>query len=196
MYDNERDAKRYLQDSVIRVGKKPIYVSSIFTVRGKQTVKYFPLGSYQTKIIALDDEDLNFNPVPLGYGKSCRGYPSVGYFHRYPARMWKQGLSWDSLKILTNEEGYFFYNIREDIESSKILLDVIKGKKVSYDRAFKGENCGIFSRKWAVHPISKSVLYKGKLVGKAEKNKILLLPEYGYLDKVAEEASHVGSGIL
>lgn len=196
MYDNERDAKRYLQDSIIRVGREPIYVSHVFTLKGKPTLKYFPLGSYQPKTIALDDEALNFNPVPLGYGKSCGGRLNVGYFHRYPARMWKQGLSWDSLKILTNKEPYYFYNIREDMESSTILLDVIKGKKVPYEKAFNGENCGIFSRKWAVHPVSKSVLYRGKLVGKAEKDKILLLPEYSYLDKVVEEASRVGSGIL
>lgn len=106
-------AHRYLNDSVIRLEKEPIYIVAIDTTNTKHDYKlhYIPLpigrdGAQQkdVKIVRLKDKGINLNPVPLGFINA----PSLHhqdiyvtmYSYRVPRRNWHIGLTQNNLAII------------------------------------------------------------------------------------------------
>ena len=84
MYDNERDAQRYLDNSIIRLKKTPVMVLQCYE-RGEDVILDVQhLRSGKREAINIKDESLDFSPVPLGYGMLDNG--KVFFVSRQPRR--------------------------------------------------------------------------------------------------------------
>jgi hypothetical protein len=100
-------ADMYLTNSVIRVGKEPVYVLNTVPMGGgRYRMEYHPLTVYagaenvERKSIDVDDEDVDASPVPLGMVLTDRGEDSQAYYvSRYPRRMWKIGLNMKNIAV-------------------------------------------------------------------------------------------------
>lgn len=202
MYDNVNDAERYLSNSIIRLGNKPICVTGVNVRKGLITLYGFNVDKAGNPFnIPIIEEDLNFNPVPLGYshmtGLVYRGEKISHYLFREPSRSWKQGLSPRTLKSPSMEGVRSFENQRIRC----ILNRAIRGVKTPFELALEGKNAGILSRSVAIGmrpiaPGANPLMYKGIVVGKVEKKEVFLNERYSYLDKFLEETCHVRTRII
>ena len=87
MYDTAEYANSRLAETIVRIGDVPIYV---VCVRAGMVVEYTILDSDDDSVHTCKLEELNLEPVPLGYFNT---HKSAYYASRQPRRDdWRQGL--------------------------------------------------------------------------------------------------------
>ncbi len=94
-----RHAKMYLQHSVIRFKKQPIYIINVTKGSKEILIHFIFLLNTQEQIINITNKDLNFLPVPLGYANKIN--KDVHIYIRKPVRAWKIGLSLSNIRVTT-----------------------------------------------------------------------------------------------
>lgn len=178
MYDTKKDALRYLKDSIIRYKKEPVVVVDC-RGNGKAVSLYLqPLTGGRIEICNINNPDLDFEPVPLGYGMDNEG--DIFYFKRIPSRMWKQGLHNNNLRTIS-------IKTRDPFGKRNTLLrNCIKGVKVSFKEAL--EDGGVFHRFFRVD--FPFLFYKEQLIGAVSKQGEFTLEEkYSYLENYVREVT-------
>lgn len=193
-YDRDH-AQNYLSNTVIRLGGNPIYIDHIDYGRGDQLVAiYYPsdkVDKDNRKIVRLDNEELDLTPVPLGFLSVINTADTMtGWCSRIPQRKWKQGLSHNSLTVIS-PVGYRFLHDRQRVLVSRELARTIKGQFAPLNKALELskelQKPIAFSRRFAVD--SKNLFYKNHqvTVGTIE-NKIPVLDEdMGFLSEALNE---------
>ncbi len=200
IFFDEHQARSYLQSSVIRLHKFPIYVLGVQEVDDRHAdtnnkrfrIVYTNLGDAEDKILFLPNQKINMNPVPLGMMKTD---DATYYVQRRPNRNWKIGLCSENIRFHlvegreTNERKYARMPVHVNSEE---LRDCILGKYSSYGKALndiiKGDRTSIpFSRNFAIE--RGSLVYKSidDTVGVCEKTGPLLFDNYQYLNEILEE---------
>lgn len=190
MYDNIPDAKRYLKDSVIRLGKSPIMVRDCSeTVKDGVILHVRYLRSGQIKNVAIKDEALNFKPVPLGYGNRPQDNSNFFFSMRAPVRRWKQGLHRENM--VYHRSSNYHPDLNSRIEGIT-FADMIQGRYKSFEEAF--EKQGTFDRNFRiVHKIDprkkvvKMLHYKGNEIGYFEDEDVEFFDEFQYLENYVQE---------
>lgn len=181
MYDNPRDAERYLTDSIIRHKRIPILVQGVYPDGKKVMLVCRKMLDNKKIVVDTFDKDLDYSPVPLGYMVAPDG--RVSYTFRVPRRKWKQGLHMESFGT-TNGLGK---PILGDPEHNKSLAKTILGKFMSYAQAL--DNGGIFHRHFRIH-IEENVRileYKGTTIGSIKNGVVQLDEGRQYLEKYVKE---------
>jgi len=182
MYDNVEDARRYLDGSVIRYGKKPILVHGCYVNRKSVTLEVSYLRTEKRENIAINDPLLNFKPVPLGYGVDVRG--DIHFHFRIPRRRWKQGLHPESVGVSGGAARRISFGSRGERLS---LANTIQGRFKTFKQAFK--EGGIFHRNFqiAMRNGGRFLEYRGERIGSFDGNTLELYDKYSYMDKYVEE---------
>ena len=182
MYDNARDAQRYLDHSIIRIKNTPVMVIQCYEDGGEVIldVKYLRTG--KRKEINIKDESLNFKPVPLGYGVTLAG--GIYFVVRLPRRRWKQGLHQESLAFKDR------LGVAIDLTTNQgqhSIANTIQGKFKSFKEALA--EGGIFHRYFYIKKLQdREILeYKGDPIGSFREGRLELKEEYNYLEKYVEE---------
>lgn len=137
-YDG-RHANQYLRGSIIRYKGVPIIVRDIFGEGKKMRIAYSELDQYYVgaQDIALDNKDIDMNPVPLGnlsffYGDSWETF----YASRLPVKRWKVGLALENFTLeRVNGGGFAGNGAAEKVFYSKNLIDCIMGNYRSIQEA-------------------------------------------------------------
>lgn len=178
MYDNVRDAQKYLEHTIIRYKKAPVYVTRISE---GVSLRIMDIKTGKESKVLITDPLLNFDPVPLGYGVDARGFP---YFcFRTPRRRWKQGLHEESFSLHPTSLGYVDFGNMAGLRS---IYDAIKGKHKKFKEAFK--EGGVFHRYFCVKKDGETYLeYKGDVIGVFVGEELSLYENYSYLDKYVKE---------
>lgn len=187
MYDEQDNISMRLLNSVVRVGKTPVYVIDA----GAQEIRYKSLTSGRENTINLKSPRLDLSPIPLGY-VNYRG--EIYYLSRMPVRKYKQGLSSESLNM-NGRNGR-----AKDVLRSKALAKCVLGQYPSQQEAIQrikdGEIMGLaFSRQFAIcenggfggggENAELSLRFRGKAVGKITRkhDELQLLPSFIYLQE-------------
>jgi len=135
---------------------------------------------------------LTFEPLELGY---VNYFGSLLYLVRKPLRAWKQGISMDNLRNLTED----YRHPPEDVLESSNIRDTIENKYYnltrSYDEASKkGNNCAFhrdFALRRAMLGQEITLEYKGSKVGIVNKDLDFEIDDkYIYIKEALEEAIH------
>ena len=176
MYEQVHDIQLYLTGSIIRINRTPIYIRGTDDGRKAPVIHIVRLKDGKQDKISINDERLNFLPVPLGYVPTEE---DPTYISRQPLRKWKQGLSNENIRILGGHE-------RSRIgfpEFHKVLDATIRGKRKGYEEAI--EEGGSFHREFFV--MADILFYKGREIGSINKGDAILEPSYDYLSTYLEE---------
>ncbi len=181
MYKDRNYARGRLENTIIRVGKRPVYVVEI-PIDG--SVHVFYLENNVDKKVKY--EELDMSPVPLGF----INYNGYSYFAaRKPMRRdWRQGLRANNTVIIGRHGG-----IKLDKRVYKPLAKTILGKYPTFEdslievRELGAAQCA-FSRGFGVTATNK-IIYKGDyIVGKIKGDTPILDDNYKYLDRVFKES--------
>ena len=180
-YD-EHHAKIYLENSVIRYKKIPIYIRDVNQVENEFKLLYNKLGRQTIEMTFLPNKHIDFNPVPLGFLNTQR---NTFYVSRLPARQWKIGLHQNNIKFTNAVIGT---KIKNPSLNSTLLANCILGKYPSYKAAYDSIISGkrfitAFSRKFAI--CKEGLLYKnnGQCIGPILQNPSLN-DAYKYLKEI------------
>lgn len=175
MYHSVQDAHRYLSESIIQFKGEPVYIGE---VRDNWRATVYPLTGAPLFQQSLKDKNFDFSPVPLGYGLDPKDKPT--YLARQPARMWKQGLT-DKNLLNIGHEGRIRVRTTHDWQS---LRDVILGNFKPLDEVIlKG---GVLTREFYVSPVL-NVFFMGYKIGQLNGRKVVLSPDYSFMDKYVED---------
>ncbi len=182
MYENGADAKQYLRNSIIRHKGEPVMMEDIEGVRGTPKLYLRSLKTRDVEIVRIDSPEIDFSPVPLGYGE-VEGEGTF-YAARRPHRRWKQGLSQENLGMLGNSVGIDLGRNRD----LKALRNTILGKFKAFKLAAK--EVGPFHREFSVYIVGrvKHLEYKGRRVGSINDGRPSLEEKFNYLENLLEEA--------
>lgn len=179
MYSDDYEyANSRLAETIVRLGKEPIFV---FSVRSGMTVQYAPLSDLtDVKICHIDE--LNLQPVPLGY---CNYNKHASYLTRMPMRRdWRQGLRRGNFCSLNavNADRIPYESLRQaiigDFPSLAAALEAAKKvKSIAWHRHWAVDNFG-------------QLFYKGgtKPVGKVVNGELQLDSRYIYLNESLKES--------
>jgi len=181
MYDNQHDASQYLKRSVIRYKKEAVLVEGVEGRGGLPLLFIRNLKTNEQHLIKVDSPNLDYSPVPLGYGE-ING--QAFYICRQPARRWKQGLAQESIRCL----GGGMVELQYDrLAHRKVLATIITGKYKSFKKA--KEEGGAFHRNFAIDIIGRKrhLEYKGRRIGTLVAGRIALEERYDYLENLLEE---------
>lgn len=193
----------YLQGSVIRVANDPVMIAEVRQPNPDKpkdiTLVYRSLGvTSGHKSIAVDDDAIDLNPVPLGMLSVDRESIEYGpktsfYLQRIPVRKWKIGLTvqntsyqspWQDREQFDLSMGYLF--------NSRELVRTIKGRYIDLDDAIKlaqefpGRNVA-FSRRFCVNGDNLLCRNIGIPVGKVMSRSVVLDDDFVYLKQVLDE---------
>lgn len=173
MYDNLHDAQMRLEGTIIRLGRLPIIISSIYTdyVNGKAKIflRYSScVGSEASRTCMLDDKRIDVSSPPLGYVPITRnGKATCVYAVRQPARKQQQGISPHRLFVFPNgSEGRTARNNLTNKQIGIGILGKFNGPKMYEKRAHELEHYDIdviFSRDIACS--WRHVYYKAHVIG-------------------------------
>lgn len=196
-------AKMYLNNTLIRLGDKPIYIVEILEGTKKNSkliLKYNEVGNKkkEPKTVNMSHPSLNFKPVPLGWLSLNKKSTRQGvYLQRVPNRTWHIGLCRANLsyawkQIPRNTMGDLgtlpFFTCKE-------LRDTIIGKYLPVAEAIElgatGKNMYPFSRRFAVHLDNLYYKYMLEPVGKIVEGKPLLTSGQFYLQQILDEDLNV-----
>jgi len=156
-FNDPGQAQNYLNGCIITVGNEPVFIHSVRGEGRNLALDYGALDSPNARVsrVMAKDKTVDMNPVKLGM---CCYFDSstyrTFYVARYPARVWRVGLSRDNISIShilgKGEAGDWF----DKIFTSPSLANCIRGK---YDKlpkimeAFENYRGVIpFSRRFAV----------------------------------------------
>lgn len=186
---NADHAIRYLNDSIITLMGKPIYIVAVGAGgKGAYKLKFFDLdGEHDYQYVMSNSPDIDMTPVPLGMASALDNYINfTSYFVRIPARMWKIGLCTHNLKIYPITKGVLGYNNRTII-TSKAICNTILGKYHTPDDAYKRKAITGISRRFALS--TEKLYYKNTTnpVGEYKAGRFTLYEDYTYLQQVLEE---------
>lgn len=186
---NADHAIRYLNDSIITLMGKPIYIASVGAGgKGAYKLKFFDLsGEYDYQYVMSNSPDIDMTPVPLGMASALDNHiTDTSYFVRIPARMWKIGLCSHNLKIYPLGKRALGYNNRTII-TGKAMYNTILGKYHTPDDAFKRKSITGISRRFAL--ATERLYYKNTEtpVGEYKGGRFSLYEDYTYLQQVLEE---------
>lgn len=190
MYGNDYGyAATRLDDSIARlVDGTPIYIRAV-GINGD--VHYFDLevvGSPEQKGKIAKFNNLNLEPVPLGYVQTRNG---CVYAQRLPIRKWKQGLRMGENCTLNNNN-VDYKALTSSIKGEYPKFENIVNKdNVAYNNPFKRPMLvtkEAWHRHWAVDRKNKTVEYRGEVVGKIVDGRPQLEPKFKYLQECLEES--------
>jgi hypothetical protein len=196
-YDLDQ-AFSYLTNSVIRVGGKAVMVTGVLPGDQGHVLNFYRLddGRKKNDYILHNAPEVDMEPVPLGLlsidDKSS--YTDTVMCSRSPRRLWKVGLTYETLCTNVVHEERHNYTPSINVLQSKELGRTIEGSYPVYAAAKelvgKKNRLVAFSRRFAV---DKDDLYYQTYqvpVGMAEKDRPSLLPEFDFLQQVLEEDFH------
>jgi hypothetical protein len=183
-------AKQRLNNTIVRLGKKVVHLTSI----GGWEYRALNLYTRKSETIQLNQADLNLNPIPLGY-VNYKG--NAYYLSRKPVRKWKQGLSLDSVHI--REEKNKGFISKSDIMHSRSLVDCVNNKYPSLSQAFHAVYSGAvtssaFGRTFSLRydhkgkGLSLVLLYKEQKIGYVANDGIELNTNFEFLKEALQEA--------
>lgn len=193
-------ASGYLRHTIIRVAKEPVYVYDVIPgVRSgpdKFRLNYVPLSEVgeEAKTITLVDEDVDMNPVPLGFcmlynGESYHTY----YVARTPARRWKIGLALENIQVYNMAGGPATPATVATIFPTRALIKTIQGKYMDVDKAkvaIRGGRGGTIpiSRQFAISSDYEIYFKTSRYpIGRFTGNGPVLKDEYFYMKEALEE---------
>jgi hypothetical protein len=193
-FHNNSHADAYLSGSIIRINDYPVYVHKVvdgFIYYTKADQK-----GGTTDRIALDDQAIDMNPMPLGFlSVQKESDPCSMYLKRGPYRQWKIGLTNHNC-IVSNpfkNGGVTSYIPSHHILHSKWFVDTVFGRyvdpKTAHRVSNKAEELKVvpFGRRFAV--CKDYLLHKdlGEPVGTATNGKPELHEDFAYLDRQLNE---------
>lgn len=173
MYDNLHDAQMRLEGTIIRLGRLPIIISSLYTdyVNGKEEIflRYSCcVGTEASGSCMLSDKRVNIASPPLGYVPiTLNGRATCVYAVRQPARKQQQGISPHRLFVFPNgSEGRPTRNNLTNKQIGTGILGKFNGPKMYEKLAYDLEHYDsdvIFSRDIACS--WRHVYYKAHVIG-------------------------------
>lgn len=110
-FDGADHANRYLRNSVIRVGGRPVVAMSVARRGGELALSYLPIpipsneGARENEI-PLSSRDVDLTPIPLGFMNFLDRVETRSLF-RLPLRDWKIGLSTHSARVRRLDVHYY-----------------------------------------------------------------------------------------
>lgn len=192
MFDNERDARNRLMNTIITYKDRPAWVIDIthtLGIRGRFMV------DGEEFICSQTSKNLKLSPPRLGFMNL--GDKAL-YLRRIPHRRWKAGL--DSQAIYGAPPRFMVQGLMNEVGGP--LAMCLEGKYPTYQEVLEvaakkrgnpfeldGPIGRAFSRDFAV--IGGNLDYKGTNVGQVQRNGVAILePRYTYLAEALEEAIH------
>jgi len=199
-YDGDQ-ANMYLTNSLIRLKGEPIYIQGVRSHnRGLYIRYYIPSQQNSNDIneIDIDHNDINMNPVPLGFVNIKIPYERRSQIidvFRKPIRGYRIGLCRNNIdykKIFGETQDYDTRNIL----ISRELMNTIKGKYPQYEEAFNFTVKSLgrsraFSRRFGIqnmgdnHHLIYSKLHNP--VGMCTKREPILFDQFKYLQEALTE---------
>lgn len=201
-----KHAYDYLQGSIVRVANEPVMIVEVRCPNPDKPkyieLVYRPLGvTSGHKSVAVDDEAVDLNPVPLGLmsvdRESIEYGPKTSFLlQRVPVRKWKIGLNsqnisyvdpWPDKQTFDLSMGYLF--------NSRELVRTIKGRYLDLDdaiklsREFPGRSVA-FSRRFCVNTDKLLCRNLGLPVGDVMGKGVALHDDFIYLTQVLDEDLH------
>lgn len=156
-FDTPRYARQALANCLVRIGEVPVWIGDIGD-DFNTTFTYLTNGRKSEIPDIRKVEDLNIEPVPLGY---INLRSKAVYLRRIPRRRWKQGLSSESLDK----------RIGTTAICSRSMANCITGRYPSLEKALSRVKEGLlssaFDRDWAISTgvVNPDLRYKGTVVG-------------------------------
>ena len=92
-FDNQNDARRVFEGSIIRIKQTPVYVQGV--TEGMKLI-CFNIEDGKRRVVDVNSDNINIKPVPVGM---VNGFGSVVYAMRSTPRVYQQGLSRDNIKV-------------------------------------------------------------------------------------------------
>jgi hypothetical protein len=183
-------AKSYLQGSIIRYRKRPIYITRLEQGKGERDylIKYLSIGDIykeaEPKIGNFPDDAFDLNPVPLGMVNIPGG--AVYYVERMPVRQWKIGLTSNnarSQRLIAGEVGVDHRHLIHSKEMDK----TIRGKYPKVPDILRAMHpSAAFSRRFAIH--NGKLLYRTRgQVGNIVRGQLRLNDKFFFLKEVLME---------
>ena len=193
MFWNLEDAQSRLTNTLIRTNKgHPIVVISVNTKRtGQYLLDVEYLNNKKVERINLTEADLS--PVPLG---NANVNDMAIFVSRQSARLWKQGLSNDSMQITAYKvDNPFIIDVHNKALMAPIINDYPSIFEC-YHNLLRGDHSQAFSRMFSLYN-KTDIIYRGReKVGSADRSwldsksrypKISLLKDFFYLEELLKE---------
>lgn len=173
-FDNVNDARRVLDNTLIRIGGVPVYANR---VNEEGNLEYFNIKTKKRHLIDANSKDIDTTPVQLGF---VNGYGSAVYVSRATPRVMKQGLSNDNMVVETilRNEGSNILADQVISLKSELLINTIDGDYPSFADALKSVTDGdselvAFSRHLAISK-NFNIYHRTAKIGKVIDGKIVL----------------------
>lgn len=173
-FDSVNDARRVLDNTLIRIGGVPVYANR---VNEDMKLEYFNIKTKKRHIIDANSKDIDPTPVQLGF---VNGYGSAVYVSRATPRVMKQGLSNDNMVVETvlRNEGTNILADQVVSLKSELLINCIVGDYPTFENALKSVTDGdselvAFSRHLAVSK-NLNIYHRTSKIGKVIDGKIVL----------------------
>lgn len=182
-------AKSYLQHSIIRYRKNPVYVANIGP--GKED-KDFLLTYHELKDVRdglrpklgnFPDNVFDFTPVPLGMLNL--GHGSVLYISRMPIRQWKIGLTTHNSTATNVLVGDEIMDYPRWLYTSK-MRDMIRGKYPKLKEVLDGPGAA-FSRRFAIRDRTLYYQTRGAVGGLDGRQQPILNDKFFFLKEALME---------
>lgn len=201
-------ANQYLHASVVRNAKGiPIYIQEAYRDSNSREKKIYAIGFDldQRKDVKYNVEELDFNPIPLGFMAIHKNsdYVDSWYMYRSPIRNSRIGLNSSNFMIKHPME-YLTNNVRPlskpHIMTSKELSDTVLNNFPDYPTLFKVVNqekrkdCILaFSREFAMDAQHLYHRFNGVPIGEIQKDAPVLFDDFQYLKEALEGALNANS---
>jgi len=189
-------AYNYLINSILRLDRNPIYIMSV-EAKGKDYNLFIrDLLTDTRKVILYSDDQLNLNPVPLGFCNVRRFYNQAYYTFRLPARTWSIGLNHTNFGVSSPfgsaENKSALKEKSTDLFASPSLVRTIMNDYPSIEQAAKTlketrfeKECIAFSRNFALSRRMEVIYGLASLpIGEFNGRAFNLKDEYAYLHEM------------
>ncbi len=195
-YDNLEDVKGKLAGTIIYYGGTPVYVKSAY--QDEETSEFTlqitgGLTARNTKMVKLDDKDLNWTKFNIGYTNE----PGVGsvWWYRQPVKQYCQGLKSNQMRYrLSEKTPNLGFEFRANKSTEAMLLSQYPDLP-TVEQTLKDKQADVvafhkdFALSWDKIHKDFIIEHKGRLVGCMAPNfqGIRLSEEYEYLHETVRE---------
>lgn len=199
MFYDLQYAKKYLNNSIIRLEGLPILVKDVAVNLAKYYFIYYNSlpDTKKNKIVFLNDASLSFSPIPLGMLAPFtirQSRINTVFMYRMPTRIWKIGLNIDNydIKLILSEglinKGVSY--IYENIIITNEFYNTVMGNYPSYSSAIRiSDKTGYataFSRKFCIYNRKLFYTTVGQVGEIKEHMKPILFERFSYLKQVLD----------
>lgn len=191
LYDSLEDVQGKLQGTLCYYGGKATVIKSVSSNENGDFVLSAQIrGAVRSKLIKLDDPELNYTNYNIGY--SNMGYDAV-WWCRKPVRQYKQGLRSDQMKAFSFRRDSAEHNFGFSSPICDMLENNYSDIEICMEHLREGSAEVLafhtnFAMSW--DKIHKDFIleYKGRQIGSSDNlSSFSLMDEYKYLTEAIKE---------